>query len=99
MVYPETSSLSQRRAPVLVLGTDTSNSFRARFHGLLKWAGLRNTAELLTFSSSSLHDGTPWISALNLRRLVPKRSRSDLRYRAYARGAGVLTCFPFVQFS
>lgn len=61
MVYPETPLPSQHRAPVLVLGTDTSNPFRARFHGLLRWAGLRNTAELLTPSSGSLHDETPRI--------------------------------------
>ena len=50
---------------------------------------------LVTPSPGSRHDGSPRVSALDLRRPSPRRPRAGLRCRAYRGGAGILTGFPF----
>lgn len=94
MSYPDTPWSFQPGAPVLVLGTDTCDRSAFPFHGPRDSGDLR---------IRTVH---PLLLTMRLRgflMLGPLRAPPILRRQecrmlcsAYAHGAGILTCFPFV---
>lgn len=81
-----------------VLSTSTRNPLKNRFHCLQESTELAIRQALLP-SFGSLLDESPQILVADLRPPIPKRPVFYLRRRAYSRGIGILTDFPFPKVS